>query len=172
MKILLIVVGVLLLALAGALAYLGLFSPINLEEREMGPYPFVYVQEAGTDFGKIGELTDDLSEWLGTIGFTDRKPAQLYYPAGRGSQNQIGFVVDRPMSLEMMRTDTFFRAIPAQRYVVAQFPFKNPLSFIVGHLRVDPAFKAYRKAKNLPETSAMVILDGDLILYLQPLEQN
>ena len=172
MKILLLAVAVVVILLLAALTYLGMFSSLKLEEREMGPYPFVYTQEPSTDFGKIGRLTKALGDRLETAGVTDRKPAQLYYPVGRGIQNQIGCVVDRAVGPEVLGAETFFRPIPAQRYVVAQFPFHNPLSFIVGYFRVDPAFKEYRKAKGLPESSAMVILDGDTIVYLQPLGQD
>lgn len=172
MKILIVVLATVLIMLVGLSVYLGLFSSIKLEEQEMGPYPFVYVQEASTDFGKIGQLTEALGERLETTGYTNHKPAQLFYPTGRGGQNQIGFVVDRPVGLDVLGAEIFFRLIPSQRYAVVRFPFRNPLSFMVGYFRVDPAFKEYRKTKGIPETSAMVILDGNTILYLQPLEQS
>lgn len=169
MKILLTVVGALVVAGAGAMAWLGAFATLAVEERDMGPYPFVYVQDATTDFGRVGELTAALGERLEAAGFTARRPAQVYYPTGRGIQNQIGFVVDRAVGPEVLGTDTFFRPLPAQRCMVVRFPYRNPASFAVGAMRVDPVLRAHRQTKNYAETSAIVILDGDHILYLQPI---
>ena len=168
MKVTAIVVGVLALVLGGGAAWLGMFGKVTVAEADQGPYAFVYVQEPSVDFGKIGEITKELDARLELAGIGNRKPAQLYYPAGRGIQNQIGFVVDKAMGQDVLGITTFFRNIPAQRYVVARFPFRNPLSFIAGHLRVASKLAAYRKAHGIPETNSMVILDGDTILYLQP----
>lgn len=168
MKITLAVLGGLLVVVAGLLGWLGALSPVQIQEQDFGPYAFVYVQDATTDFKKIGQLTAALGERLEAAGFKGRRPAQIYYPKGRGSQNQIGFVVGRTVPIEILGSDTFFRPIPTQRCMAARFPFRNPLSYIVGYFRVDPAFAAHRKRKNYAETSAMVIHEGDSILYLQP----
>lgn len=171
-KILLFVVGIVLVIVLGGLGYMGAFAAVKVEEREMGPYLFVYVQESTTDFGKIGELTESLGKRLEEAGFEQRKPAQVFYPTGRGIQNQIGFMVDRPVGRQILGFDTFFRPIAVQRYMVARFPYRNPLSFVLGYFRVDPAFKAHREAKGYPETNATVILEGDSIHYLQRVDQD
>lgn len=169
MKMTIAVAGALLALVAGALAYMGVFGDVKVGEQEVGPYPFVYIQDETTDFGRIGELTEALGERLEAAGYTQRKPAQIYYSVGRGIQNQIGFVVDRAVSLEVLGADTFFRPLPRQRCTVARFPYRNSLSFMVGRFRVDPAFMAYRKAKGYEETSTIVIREGREILYLQPI---
>lgn len=169
MKILLAVLGALVVVVAAAMAWLGAFATLQVEERDMGPYLFVYVQDATGDFGRVGELTAALGKRLETAGFTARRPAQIYYPAGRGIQNQIGFVVDRPVGPEVLGSDTFFRPLPVQRCMVVRFPYRNSASFAVGASRVDPLLRAHREAKNYAETSAIVILDGERILYLQPI---
>lgn len=170
MKTTFMVTAVVLAVLAAGLGYMGLFSPVKVEERDVGPYEFIYVQEETTDFGKIGELTEALGQRLEQAGFTDRRPAQVYYPTGRGIQNQIGFVVDRAATREVLNIDTFYRLISAQRCMTARFPYRNPLSFVLGHLRVEPAFRSYREAKGYAQTHATVILENDHILYLQPIE--
>jgi len=166
-KIILAVLGAVLVVILGVLGWLGALSPVSVVEREMGPYQFVYVQEASTDPAKIGELTRTLAERLEAAGLTQRKPAQEYYATGRGIQNQIGFVVEQPVSRDVLGTETFFRPIPAQRYMVVSFPFRNGLSFAVAEARVGPAFRAHRAQQKYAETSTMVILDGDKILYLE-----
>jgi hypothetical protein len=165
---LLIVLAVLAGVVAGALAWLGAFAPVQVDEQDMGPYLFVYVQDPTVDFGRIGELTEALGARLQTAGVTNRKPAQVFYPAGRGIPNQIGFVVDRAVGNEVLGAETFFRPIGVQRCAVARFPYRNPASFIVGYFRVDPALRKHRQAKKYAEGSVMVILEGDTIVYVQP----
>ena len=168
MKLLLVVLGGLAVVVAGLLGWMGALSGVQVQEQDMGPHPFVYVQDTTTDFSKVGQLTEALGQRLEAAGFTQRQPAQIYYPAGRGIQNQIGFAVDRVVGNDVLGSDTFFRPIPAQRYIVARFPFRNPLSFLLGHYRVEPALGRHRKQKNYAETQVMVILEGDSIVYLQP----
>ena len=168
MKMLLAVLGGLALVVAGLLGWMGALSGVQVQEQDMGPYPFVYVQDTTTDFSKVGQLTEALGQRLEAAGFRQREPAQIYYPPGRGIQNQIGFVVDRAVTKEVLGTDTFFRPVPVQRCLVARFPFRNPLSFLLGSLRVEPALGRYRQQKNYGDTQVMVILEGDSIVYLQP----
>lgn len=165
-----IVVGVLAVAVAvvGAAAWMGLFVAVSVAEENLGPFPFVYVQEPSTDFGKIGDITETLGAQLEAAGVAVRKPAQIYFPSGRGIQNQIGFVVERAQAQEVLGINSFFRNVPAQRYAVAKFPFRNPLSFLAGYYRVGPKLKAYRKDKGIAESSTMVILEDGFIVYLQP----
>ena len=168
MKIVLAIVGGLLVAVAGLLGWLGAFGKVEIREQDFGPYSFVYVQETTADLAKVRQLTQELGKRLDAAGFPQRQPAQIYYPTGRGIQNQVGFIVDRTVPFELLGAETFFRPIPAQRYMAAHFPFRNPLSYMVGQFRVEPAFAAYRRQKNYAESHALVIHEGDRILYLQP----
>lgn len=169
MKIVLGALGALLVVILSVLGWLGALSPISVAEREMGPYQFVYVQEASADPAKVGELTVALGERLDAAGIAARKPAQEYSPAGSGMQNQIGFMVEQGVSRDVLGTDTYFRPIAVQRYMVVTFPFRSRLSFAVGAMRVGPALEAHRKQQKYAETGTMVILDGDRILYLEPI---
>lgn len=169
MKILLGVLGGVLVVVLGGLAWMGALSRLEVQERDMGPYQFVYVQEPSSDAGRIGRLTDALGERLEAAGITQRKPAQQYYATGRGLQNQVGFLVEQAVSRDVLGTETFFRPIPAQRYVVMEFPFRNRLSFMLGSFRVDPVMRKYLAQKKYARTSAMVILEGDTLLYLEPI---
>ena len=168
MKLALAIVGGLLLAIGVFLGWLGAFSVVTVQEQDLGPYSFVYVQDTTTEFRKVGQLTKALGDRLDAAGFPQRQPAQIYYPTGRGIQNQIGFIVDRTVPFELLGAETFFRPIPSQRYMVARFPFRNPLSFLVGYFRAGPALAEYRQQKGYAEGYTMVILEGGSIVYLQP----
>jgi hypothetical protein len=168
-KIVLGALGAFLVIALAVLGWLGALSPVAVVEREMGPYQFVYVQEASADPAKIGQLTHALAERLDAAGIAARKPAQEYSPAGRGMQNQVGFMVEQSVNRDVLGTETYFRPIPAQRYMVVSFPFRNRLSFAVAQLRVGAAFEAHRQQQKYAATSTMVILEGDRILYLEPI---
>jgi len=172
MKILVAALGLLLAASGGAFAWMGVFTGVTVEERDAGPYPFVYVQEASADPDRIGELTEELGQRLEAAGYANRRPAQIFYPTGRGIQNQIGFVVDRPVSLDVLGATTFFRPIPVERYMAARFPYRNPMSFTIGAPKAEAALRDYRKARGYGETAVMAILEGDFILYLQRIEKG
>lgn len=167
-KIALGLVGAVVVALLGLLGWMGALSGVDVVEAEMGPYQFVYVQEASADASRIGELSTALAARLDAAGITQHKPAQVYFPAG-GAQNQIGFVVDRQVGPEVLGTETYFRLVHAQRYMVVKFPFRNRLSFVAGYFRVEPALRKWQKEHKYAETGAMVILEGDTIVYLEPI---
>lgn len=169
MKILLGVLAAVVAVLLPVLGWMGALGSVEVAERDMGPYQFVYVQEPSTDSAKIGELTEALGERLEAAGVTQRKPAQEYFPAGRGIQNQIGFMIEQDVSREALDAETFLRPIAVQRYMVVEFPFRNSLSFVVGYFRVDTALRKYKAQKKYAKSSALVILDGDRILYLEPI---
>lgn len=169
MKIVLGALAALLVAALGVLGWLGALSPVSVVERDVGPYQFVYVQAATADPARIGELTHALGERLDAAGIAARKPAQEYSPAGRGMQNQIGFMVGQSVNRDVLGTETYFRPIPVQRCMVVTFPFRNRLSFALAEMRVASAFEAHRAQQKYAETSTLVILDGDRILYLEPI---
>lgn len=165
-----IMLGVLAAALAvalGVLGWMGALSPVTVAERDMGPYQFVYVQEASTDAARIGDLTDALGARLEAAGVTQRKPAQAFYPTGRGIPNQIGFLVEQAVNREVLGAETFLRPIDVQRYTVVEFPYRNPLSFALGHARVEGALREHRQRNKYGQPGTMVIHDGDRILYLE-----
>ncbi|HUS23968.1 MAG TPA: hypothetical protein VM369_03395 [Candidatus Binatia bacterium] len=170
MKTAMVVIAAVVLLLVGALAWMGVLGGLPVEERTMGPYPFVYVQEASTDFQKIGRLTAQLGQRLEDTGFRERKPARVYYPPDRGIQNQIGFVTERAVTRATLTADEYFRPIPEQACMVASFPFRNSMSFRLGAWRAERAFAAHRESRRYRSTSVIVIQDGSRILYLQPIE--
>lgn len=167
MKIMLGALAAALVVVLGGLGWMGALSPVKVAERDMGPYQFVYVQEASTDAARIGELTTALAARLEAAGISRRKPAQEFYPTGRGIQNQIGFLVEQTVNREVLGAETFVRPIDVQRYMVVEFPYRNALSFALGYARVEGVLRKHRTHNKYGQPGTMVILDGDRILYLE-----
>ena len=56
--------------------------------------------------------------------------------------------------------------------MVAEFPWRMPLSFVVSYLRVNPAFERYRASQGYEIAPAWVLQDGGLILNMMPIERR
>ena len=68
--------------------------------------------------------------------------------------------------------DVHTRELRAERGLVAEFPWRMPLSFVVSYLRVNPAFERYREAKGYEQAPAWVLLDGGTIVNMMPVESD
>lgn len=169
MKTAWMVVAVVLAVALGGLGWMGTFSSVKVVETDMGPYSFAFVQDTASDPGAVADQVKAFDERLEAAGFTQRRPAQVYFPAG-GAQNQFGFVVDRTVTVDILGSNAFFMVVPPQRFTVARFPYRNGLSYTFGDGKALGALAQYRKEKGYPAAWTMVIREGDSIVYLQPVQ--
>jgi len=158
----------LLAACGGFAAWLGAFGEVAIEERPIGPYAFVYRELPNATPADVGRVTDALVEELRATGATGLRPLGVYEPDGSA---QIGVAVggglDKLASLHDVRT----RELRAERGLVAEFPWRMPLSFMVSYVRVNPAFERYREARGYGPAPAWVLLDGATIVNMMPIEK-
>lgn len=160
-----LIVIVVALAIA-AFGYLGGFRSITIEEKQMGPYLFAYREMVGTDFSKVSEITTALDAELRSKGVTTLQPFDLFNPEGGG---EIGFAVSESEAEQLLNSSIRIKTIPMQQCMVATFPWKNPMSYMIGFMKVDPALEAYRKTNGYRKTWAATRHNGDTITYLQPI---
>ena len=144
-KIVSIVVLTLVVAALAFAAYMGAFASIVIKEQEQGPYTLMYHEMNGNDMGKVGEITVTLNKLLSEHGISRRRPFDVFFPDGR---TEIGFAVEGVSheQLATIREHAKVREIPAQRCMVARFPWRNTLSYIIGYLKVDPALAEHRSS--------------------------
>jgi hypothetical protein len=163
--------GVLLVAALCAAAWLGAFARIEIEEREAGPYRFVYRTMTGADPQQVGRITDEIARALGAAGIAQRQPLDLFYPEGAAQPNEIGFAVGDADARKLAGLDATLlqRTLPAAPSLVAQFPWKHPASFVVGYFKVVPALKLHREAHAYQDGPSYTVNLGDTILYVQPI---
>ena len=166
-NLLLIIITIALVALAAAM-YMGAFSRVDIAEQVRGPFTLVYRDMAAGDLNKVGEITTALDSVLGSAGLEHRKPLDVYFPDGRG---EIGFAVEAasPEQLTALGDQAKVKEIPAQQFMVTEFPWRNPMSFMVGFYKVDPALADYRLAHGYRKVEALALNDGDVIVYMQPI---
>jgi hypothetical protein len=163
-------VALLLVAVVTALAYLGAFASVEVEERATGPFRFVYRTLDGADPRRVGEITDRVGTALRAAGVTRIRPLDIYYPEGAGKPNEIGWEVaeEHAQALAALDASLLQRTIPAEPCMVARFPWKHPLSFVVGFFRVDGALRAHREAHGYQAAPAYTLNEGAAIAYIQP----
>ncbi len=159
------------LVLVGA-TYLGVFSRIEIEEREVGPYSLVYREMQGTDLQQVGAITSGLESLLEQNGVTARRPFDIFYPKD-ARPNEIGFVFTARLADETRVRlasvqGVLLRELPRQRALVTRFPWRSRLSFLVGYMKVDPALRAYRQKAGYKDAPAYALNEGRTIAYMQP----
>ncbi len=169
-KIILAFFGTIVVLLIAGYAYMGGFHRIEIEEIHVGPFKYVYREIVAAEIKKVKEITTAVAESLHSKNVTVLQPFDLYKPDGSG---QIGFLVKEfePLKLKTLEPEIKSRIIPAQLCMVTTFPWKNPLSYIIGYLKVDPEFKAYREKHGYKEVWAATRHDGEIITYIQPIMQ-
>ena len=148
--------------------WLGAFRSISIAERSAGPFLLIYREMDGTDMRQVATITDRIAALLDAHHIDRRKPFAIYFPGGRA--NQIGFVVDGSdeTALRAVASDAQVRTIAAETVMTTEFPWRSPLSFVVGYMKVDPALTRHRAAHGYIRTEAYAMNDGDRIVYMQP----
>jgi len=159
--------ALLALVLAGAafLAWLGAFSVVVIEERPIGPFVFAYRELTDATPGDVGRITAEVMAELAAAGATELRPLGVYAPDGSA---QIGVAVGGGLEKLEQIADLRVRQLEAQSGLVAVFPWRMPLSYLVSYLRVNPAFERYREANGYSVAPAWVLLDGDTIINMMP----
>lgn len=162
-----VVLAVLILCLA-VLAFLGAFKQIAIVEQNQGPFVLLYRDMVGADMKKVGEVTNSLDTLLEAAGIRQRRPMDVFFPDGRA---EIGFAVEGvgEQQLKNLAEQAKLKQIPAQRFMLAEFPWHHPISYMLGYFRVDPALEKYRAAHAYKKVEAMTLHGDGVILYLQPI---
>ena len=169
MRIALAVLAVLVAVVAAFLVWLGAFTRVAIEERPIGPYVFAYRELSEASPGDIGRVTAEVAAELENAGASDLKPLGVYAPDGSA---QIGVAVGAGREKLGGLRDVKLRELAAERGLVASFPWRMPLSFLVSYLRVNPAFERYRESKGYEIAPAWVLLDGPTIVNMMPVQES
>ena len=155
-------------ACGGFAAWLGAFGAVAIDERPIGPYAFAYRELPNATPADVGRVTEELVAELSAAGASELRPLGVYAPDGSA---QIGVAVGSGLDKLAGLRDVRTRELRAERGLVAEFPWRMPLSFVVSYLRVNPAFERYREARGYGPAPAWVLLDGAIIVNMMPIEK-
>ena len=165
MKIFLIVLAVLLALLIGVIAYFGAFAKVTVTEKTIPAMTIVYAKHIG-DYSKIKPVMDSVYfALLKKEKIAAGRGFGLYYDSPRDVVKEKlrslgGCILDAKdeQKADPLRQKGYKVAVlPQTKALYAQFPFKGPLSIIIGVFKVYPAMMKYQSGKNITPCPVMEI---------------
>lgn len=182
--LLLVILGIILL-IAGILVHAGLFTRVEISEKQMGPYQTVYKPHTGA-YHKISSVIDEISE---TLVLDDRLETSLSFGhyfdnPFEGStkikdlKSHAGIIIDPSDTAELsaliMQHDFHSEMVPIGTYLVVELPFRSEFSKITGPLKVYSKINKYLNKEDFKMQSLIEIFDyqNSRLLYISPIPVN
>ncbi|HQP47106.1 MAG TPA: hypothetical protein PKX12_00140 [Spirochaetota bacterium] len=177
------IINAVIMVLAGffiALIYSGLFSTVDISEREIGPFILVYQHHTG-DYAGTGDIQNTIYQTLrkefnvsATKGFGQYYDDPKKVPAEK-LRSIAGCILEPEYRdrIPAIAKKYIVSEYKKTKSVVAVFPYKNQLSIFLGVLRVYPALDKYIQHKGYPFSPALEIYDlgSKKIIYSFPIQQ-
>jgi hypothetical protein len=177
MKILkwsLIILAVLIIALLGYLAYLGVFSALKVTEQKIGPYTLAYAEYMGPYSGS-GPILTQVNSSLKKDGIECLKGFGIYYDdpkqvAADKLRSKLGCIIDAKDLAKFSKVSRKYKVMnwPARGCLVAEFPIRNNLSYMIGPMKAYPELNKALKEKGYKMGAVMELYDmpDKKILYI------
>lgn len=152
----------------------GLFSPVNIEEKNAGPYMLVYKKYIG-DYKNTGLIMDEIYYDLSGNSVPAKKGFGLYYDnpqeVDKAKLRSIaGCIVEGVpvQKLKKLSAKYGVQEYPSSKSVVAEFPYKGKVSIVIGVFKVYPKLATYIKEHKYSQTPVMEIYDqsNEKIIYI------
>jgi len=158
LKIIGLVLAVLLVMVVLFLAYMGFFSSIKIVEKETGPYTIAYESFVGP-YAETGKVFNRVYEALQKDGIETKRGLGIYYddPSKVDAdklRSECGVIIakkDRAV-FEEVKDKYKTKIIENANRMIAEFPKKNVLSYMIGPMKVYPQFAKYMKKMNYNES--------------------
>jgi hypothetical protein len=156
MKILkwsLLVIALIVLLIAGFLAYLGFFSPLKVYETKLGPFTIAYESFTGP-YAKSGAVFSLVYSVVRAAGIEPTRGLGIYYDdpgkvAADKLRSDCGVVIEAKDfgKLKVLRKKLKVKRIDQDLGLVVEFPIRNSLSYMIGPLKAYPALMKYAAAR-------------------------
>jgi DNA gyrase inhibitor GyrI len=180
MKNIIVILGILIGIAAGVLSFYGLFTPVIIQEREMGPYMFVMKKYVGA-YRDVGTFMDEMYQDLKDRDIVTSRGLGIYYDDPKVTPDDktrciVGRIledIDPSKMIELEKKYTIGE-LPLTNYLVVEFPFKGLPSIIIGVYRVYPKIAKYMLAHEIPKMPITEVYDpkAQKTLYIVPIGVN
>lgn len=148
MKII-ITLFIVVVLLVSFLAYMGMFKKVTVKIEKKGPYDFAFVEHIG-DYSKVSEPMNKLDSYLRQAGFNPTVGIGVYYDNPKMVEksklrSEVGSVIPTSelAKIEEKKNDFSFKKIAEAEYMVAEFPYRNKMSFLFAVIKVYPVLNKY-----------------------------
>ncbi len=166
MKSTLIIAGAVIVLLVLIYAYYGGFKKISFHVETSGGETMVYESVTG-DYSQTSKYTDKIYyALLNDEKIETTKGIGIFYDNPKNVakdqlRSEVGCLLDHADSTIVARLSEQhkLKTLPADDYIVTEFPMKGGLSFIVGILRVYPALSKYTQAHGYKDSPITEIYD-------------
>ncbi len=168
LKITALIFGLLLLMLLGFLQYMGYFTKTVIEEKDYGGFIVAGMDVVGP-YEKVGESIEKVNLKLKQLEVSSTKGFGIYYDdpkmvAREKCRSFVGSIVDDNHASKLnsivsagLKVDT----IKLTRSILSEFPLKNPVSYMIGPMKVYPKLSEYITTKKLKVGLSYEIYDRD-----------
>ncbi len=144
-----VVLSIIILLILALWAYLGWFSKLNVEEKEMWPYTVVYAEHIG-DYKKVWPIMEDIYQSLKDLDVEQSFWIWLYYddPATTPKEelkSKVWSVINPDDLQKFFDSWLEYDVMKIEKWekIVVQFPYKNMLSYILWPIKVYPFLRNY-----------------------------
>lgn len=170
----LIVLVVLVLLAAAWLAYMGVFSTPKVTRQKIGPYTLVYEEYTGP-YSDTGKVIKRVYDSCTAVGVVTSKGFGIYLNNPKMTepdklQSEIGCVLEEKDldKAGLLQKKFKVKVWPASDCLVAEFPIRNDLSYMIGPLKVYPELNKALAAEKAKLGAAMELYDvpAKKILYI------
>ena len=150
MKTTLIVIGIIAALFICVYAYYGGFRKIEFKTQKQGGEIIVYESVTG-DYKQTSEYTDKVYyALLNDYKIETTKGIGIFYDNPQTVdkdklRSDVGCVLDNPDSTTIAKLSEKYQlqTLPSGEFIVAEFPMKGGISFILGSIKVYPALNKY-----------------------------
>ena len=155
--------------------YIGFFKTIKIKEKEAGDYRIIGLKTTGS-YSVTGKSMLNVEEILKKFGISSKKEFGIYYdnpevtPA-KNCRSYVGAILeekDFDRVSELVSAGLEVDTVEKTKTVIAEFPLRNALSYMVGAMKVYPLLSKYMKEKNYTCKLTMEIYDlqNKKIIYM------
>jgi len=169
--------GLVILALA-YLAFTGLFSSIKITEKQIGPY-FMVIQDHIGDYTDAPKVIGRIDSLLKLEGIKTEKSFGIYRDNPKTAKTnktrcQFGVILeskDNERVAELQKKGFIIFEMGLTNSIVAEIPLRNKHSYIIGGMKVYPAFENYSKNNNYKKEPVIEIYGKDKIIYAMEIKK-
>lgn len=179
MKTVLVIIILAGAALFGYLTYSGLFAKIQFEEKDFGGETLVYEEHIG-DYSKVAPVMDELYRKLKDEDQIDAQVGfGIYYDKPGETpkeqlRSEVGCILPEQYSgqAEALGEKYKVKEFPVQRCIVAEMPYRNKLSLMLGIFKTYPRLEKIVQDKGYPANPVMERYDvaNKKIQYIMSIE--
>lgn len=164
LKIILVIVAILAIVCVCVYGFYGGFSSVAAKTEQQGGDIFVYEEVTG-DYSQTSLYTDKIYYSLLEDSIYASRGAGIFFDDPKKVdkaelRSEVGCLLDSQLdtvNLTELSQKYKIKILPQGEYIVAEIPFKGPLSVVVGIFKAYPAIEEYMEQNNIPKEKYPVI---------------